>query len=76
MDSDREFRLTDRHARQFSGYAGPDPVFLGGYLHIDSFGDGRYFVSDEPAGGDHRVYVSRTELVEAARSILRHFGEA
>lgn len=73
-------RLNDPASRQFAGYEGNAPIHLGRDLHIDSFDPGRYFVGEfwGPATFRqvHRIDVSRAELVEAARNILRHFGEA
>lgn len=69
-------RILNPHARRFHGFEGGAPIHLGDDLHIDRHDGGRYFVADNPTGGQFRIYASRAELIEAARSILRHFGEA
>jgi len=63
--------------RQFAGYRGDAPIWLSDRLHIDQFDSGTYFVAaGDPATFPTKQYLSRDELVAAAKAILHHFGEA
>ncbi len=76
--------MTDEavHPSHRFGYHGDAPIHLGRDLHVDAYGADHLFVgrggdwATKPAYTAERVRVSRTELVEAARAILRHFGES
>ncbi len=74
-------QLRNPAARRFHGYQGREPIYMSDRLHIDGFAADsrsgvRYFVAaGEPVTRAANVYVSRAELVAAARAILNHFEE-
>lgn len=79
-DAARRRTITNPGGREFHGYAGPAPIFLGDHIHVDRFAAAadtpeRTFVRVNHGGVESdAVHVGRAELLAAARAILSHYG--